>query len=71
MEAEILQRLAAQERLLHAILAALAPPDTDGSGFDDLVETLSDLTGAVAEVTEAVRGLRWRDCNRPPVPEAP
>lgn len=31
MEAEILQRLAAQERLLHALLAALQPPDTDGS----------------------------------------
>lgn len=71
MEAEIMQRLAAQERLLHAILAALVPSETDGSGFDDLVEILSDLTMAVADVTEAVWGLRWRDCNPPPVPEAP
>ena len=47
MEAEILQRLAAQERRLHAILAALAPEEQDGSGFDDLMETLSDLTVSV------------------------
>ena len=68
MEAEILQRLAAQERLLHALLAALQPPDTDGSGFDDLVEILSDLTVAVEQVTEAVRGLRCNGSAQPPVP---
>lgn len=68
MQVEILQRLAAQERLLQALLAALQPPGTDGSGFDDLVETLSDLTVAVEEVTEAVRGLRCKDSDQPPVP---
>ncbi|CAA2136957.1 hypothetical protein [Methylobacterium bullatum] len=71
MENEIMQRLAAQERLLYAILASLADPETEGSGFDDLVETLSDLTMAVADVTEAVRVLRGSVCGRPPVTGVP
>lgn len=70
MEAEILHRLAAQERLLHAILAALSPEEQDGSGFDDLVETLSDLTVSVMEVTEAVRALGSNGSVRPPGPDA-
>lgn len=56
------QRLEAQERLLHAILA---PTDQEGSGFDDLVETRSDLTVAVPDVTDAVRFLRWDASARP------
>ena len=70
-ETEILRRLDAQDRVLHAILAALAPPDQDGSGFDDLVETLSDLTVAVSDVTDAVRALRSVASVPPPVPVAP
>lgn len=65
--AEIERRLAAQERLLHAILALIAPSEQEGSGFDDLVETLSDLTMAVADVTEAVRALRWHGCGPSPI----
>jgi len=57
---DIERRLAAQERLLHAILAAIAPPEQEGSGLDDLISTLSDLTLAVADVTDAVRALRWQ-----------
>ncbi|KQP32815.1 barstar family protein [Methylobacterium sp. Leaf100] len=67
-DADIVRRLETQERLLHAILAALGPPDQDGSNFDDLVETLSDLTVAVSDVTEAVRALRWEGSARSPRP---
>ncbi|MGU3420808.1 hypothetical protein [Methylobacterium sp. D54C] len=62
-ETEIARRLAAQERLLHELLAALAPPE-EGSGFDDLVETLADLTEAVADMAGAVRGLPCSGCGR-------
>ena len=57
---EIARRLDAQERVLHAILAALAPPETEGqsSGFDDLVETLADLTVSVSDAVHAVSALR-------------
>ena len=65
-DADIVRRLDTQERLLHAILAALAPPEQKGSGFDDLVETLSDLTVAVSDVTDAVRALRWNGSARSP-----
>ena len=60
MDPEIAQRLDRQDRLLAAILAALAPPEaeTEGSGFDDLVEVLSDLTVAVADVTAAIQAMR-------------
>lgn len=65
MATEILHRLAAQERLLHAILATLAPTE-EASGFDDLVETLADLTEAVADVASAVRDLPCNGCARAP-----
>ena len=68
---EIERRLAAQDRLLHAILAALAPASDEGSGFDDLISTLSDLTVAVADVTEAVRALRWHGCAACPTSGVP
>lgn len=57
---EIARRLDAQDRLLHAIVAALAPPEaeTEGSGFEDLIAVLADLTEAVADVTQAVQALR-------------
>lgn len=61
---DITRRLEAQDRLLHAILAALAPPSEDGAGFDDLITTLSDLTMAVADVTDAVRALHWNGCGQ-------
>ncbi|WP_339163582.1 hypothetical protein [Methylobacterium bullatum] len=61
----------AQERLLYAILASLAAPETEGSGFDDPLETLSNLMTAVADVTEAVRVLRENACGRPPVTVVP
>ena len=68
---EIERRLAAQDRLLHAILAGLAPPSEEGAGFDDLISTLSDLTVAVADVTDAVRALRWHGCAYSPMSGAP
>lgn len=68
---EIERRLAAQERLLHVILAAIAPPSEEGAGFDDLISTLSDLTVAVADVTDAVRALRWHGCASSPMSGAP
>lgn len=68
---EIERRLDAQERLLHVILAAIAPPTEEGAGFDDLITTLSDLTIAVADVTEAVRALRWQGSAPFPSPAAP
>ena len=57
---EIARRLDAQERILLAIIAAVAPmeADTEGSGFEDLIEVLADLTEAVADVTQAVQALR-------------
>lgn len=58
---DLIRRLDAQDRLLDAILAALAPPpgtEESSSGFDDLVEALADLTEAVADVTDAVKSLR-------------
>lgn len=65
---EIARRLDAQDRLLHAIVAALAPPEaeTEGSGFEDLIAVLADLTEAVADVTQAVQALRSDVCARFP-----
>ncbi len=61
---EIARRFDAQDRILHALVAALAPRETesDGSGFEDLIEVLADLTEAVADVTQAVRSLRSNAC---------
>ena len=61
---EIGRRLDAQERLLRAIVGMLAPEpaETEGSGFEDLIEVLADLTEAVADVTQAVRALRSNAC---------
>lgn len=58
--AEIIRRLDAQDRLLHAIVAALAPPEseTEGGGFANLIEVLSDLTCAVSDTAVAVQALR-------------
>ncbi|WP_187276008.1 hypothetical protein [Methylobacterium sp. WL116] len=60
MDHEIAQRLDRQDRVLAAILASLVPSEveTETSGFDDLVEILSDLTVAVADVTAAIQALR-------------
>lgn len=60
MDAEIVRRLDRQDRVLGAILAALAPPEaeTEASGFDDLVEVLSDLTVAVSDMAAAMQALR-------------
>lgn len=61
---ELLLRLDGQERLLHLIVAALAPetePGTTG-GFDDLIEALADLTEAVSDVTVALAVLRSDGC---------
>jgi len=65
---EIARRLDAQDRILHALLAALAPRETEaeGSGFEDLIEALADLTEAVADVTQAVQVLRSNACARFP-----
>lgn len=61
------RRLAAMETILQGILAALAPPEADGaSGFDDLVEAMSDLTVAVAEVADKVEALRSTGCGPRP-----
>lgn len=59
-ETEILRRLDAQDRLLHAIVAALAPPDPEeeSSGFDDLLSALVDLTVAVSDTAQSVALLR-------------
>ena len=58
------RRLAAMETLLQGILMALAPPEADGaSGLDDLVEAMSDLTVAVAEVADKVEALRSTGCG--------
>lgn len=62
-ETEIARRLARQESLLHELLAALAPTE-EGSGFDDLIETLADLTEVVADLAGAVRGLPCNGCAR-------
>ncbi|MGU3422848.1 hypothetical protein [Methylobacterium sp. D54C] len=56
---EIARWLAAQEKLL----AALTPPE-EGSGFDDLVNTLADRTEVVADMAGAVRGLPCSGCGR-------
>ncbi|NEU13687.1 hypothetical protein G3T14_16325 [Methylobacterium sp. BTF04] len=67
MDYEIAQRLDRQDRVLAAILAALAPPETEteeGSGFDDLVEILGDLTVAVSDVTAAIQALRSEGSER-------
>lgn len=68
MDPEIAWRLDRQDRLLSAILAALAPPPEEGgtSELDDLVEVLSDLTVAVADVTAAVQALRSSGSGRFP-----
>lgn len=68
--ADLARRLASQERLLHAILTALAPPEEEGSGFDDLVEALTDLTEAIADVAAEVRALRSDVSARCPQPGA-
>ncbi len=63
---EIVRRLDAQERLLHLIVGALAPEPTDmeGTGYDDLVETLADLTEAVADVATTLRAMPCGGCAR-------
>ncbi|MEH3116808.1 MAG: hypothetical protein PGN25_04175 [Methylorubrum populi] len=63
---EIVRRLDAQERLLHLIVGALAPEPTDseGTGYDDLVETLADLTEAVADVATTLRAMPCSGCVR-------
>lgn len=68
---EISQRLDAQDRLLHAIVAALVPQEQEGSTFDDLVATLSDLTQAVADVTDVVRAIHWNASAHARQPAAP
>jgi hypothetical protein len=72
MDAEIAHRLDRQDRLLSAILAALAPPEeeSDTSAFDDLVEVLSDLTAVVMDVKVAVQALRSAG-SKPCPPVAP
>lgn len=57
-DVQVGRRLAAMETLLRGILAAMAPPEADGSGFDDLIEALSDLTVAVADMADKVEALR-------------
>lgn len=55
----IMERLGAQDRVLAAILAALAPAEeTEGAGLDDLVQALTDLTMAVNAQGEEIRALR-------------
>ena len=60
MDPEIAHRLDRQDRLLSAILEALAPPEEESatSAFDDLVEVLGDLTVAVSDVKAAIQALR-------------
>jgi hypothetical protein len=67
---QITQRLTAMEVLLQGILAALAPPESEGAGFDDMVEALSDLTVAVADMAETVRALRSNGSVPPREPAA-
>ncbi|SFL46014.1 hypothetical protein SAMN05192568_100577 [Methylobacterium pseudosasicola] len=61
---DLAARLDAQDRMLHAIVEALAPApsETETSGFEDLIETLAELMEAVADVTQAVRALRSPGC---------
>lgn len=63
---EISRRLEAQERLLHLIVGALAPEPTEpeGTGYDDLIETLADLTEAVADVATTLRAMPCSGCAR-------
>ncbi len=65
--AEISRRLAAQEGLLHLIVQVLAPEpaESEGTGYDDLIETLVDLTEAVSDLAVAVRALPCGGCNSP------
>lgn len=69
-DVQVSQRLAAMETLLQGILAALAPPESEGAGFDDLVEALSDLTVAVADMADTVRELRSTGYVPLPAPAA-
>ncbi|MCP1549451.1 MULTISPECIES: hypothetical protein [Methylobacteriaceae] len=56
---EIMERLSAQERLLQAILSALAPSgEPEGPGLEDLIEALQSLTTAVEMQGEEIRCLR-------------
>ncbi len=56
---EIMQRLGAQDRMLQAIMAALAPAEEEpGPGLGDLIEALTDLTMAVNAQGEEIRALR-------------
>lgn len=73
MDMDIAHRLAAQGRPLHLIVATLAPPEEEqeGSGFDDLMETLAEPTVTVVDVTQAVRTLRSDVCARFPSGAAP
>lgn len=72
MDHEIAWRLDRQDRILSAILAALAPPseEAEASDLDDLVAVLSDLTLAVSDVTAAVQALRSSSSERFPPAEA-
>ena len=71
-ESETARRLATLERLLHLVVAALAPEpeETGASTFDYLVEVLSDLTVAVADLNHSVRRLPCSGCVRSPRDEA-
>ena len=60
---EIMQRLAAQDRMLQAIMSALAPAGEEtGPGLGDLIEVLQSLTTAVEMQGEEIRGLRSLVC---------
>ncbi|KQU17623.1 hypothetical protein ASG63_08945 [Methylobacterium sp. Leaf94] len=59
MDQAIMERLAAQDRMLQAILSALAPAEEEtGPGLGDLIEALQALTTAVEMQGEEIRGLR-------------
>jgi hypothetical protein len=58
MDQELMERLSAQDRMLQAILSALAPAEETGPGLGDLIEALSELTAAVAMQGEEIRDLR-------------
>ncbi|KQO61749.1 hypothetical protein [Methylobacterium sp. Leaf88] len=59
MDQAIMERLAAQDRMLQAILSALAPAEeTAGPGLADLIEALADLTAAVDAQGQRIDALR-------------
>ena len=59
MEQAIMDRLSAQDRMLQAIMAALAPAEEEaGPGLSDLIEALQALTTAVEMQGAEIRDLR-------------